>query len=83
MKQKYEVAEINDTKITIDVSMLASDEMFFNATEIAKQFEKRPGDFLKTEYTKSYIQALAKSDGCCSEDISTTYVRVKNGGKYR
>jgi transcriptional antiterminator len=56
---KYEIAQINDIALTVDVSLLAkTDEMFFNATEMAKQFGKRPDDFWKQEQNREYLAAL-------------------------
>jgi hypothetical protein len=37
-----------------------SSDAYLNATEIAKQFGKRPVDFLKTEQAQEYINALAQ-----------------------
>ena len=59
MKTKYEIIEVNQAEITVDVSLLLkSEEMFFNATQMAKPFEKTPKNFLKLDSTKEYIEAL-------------------------
>lgn len=59
MKQKYEVAAMREAEITVDVSLLSkTDEMYFNATEMAKPFGKRPVDWLRLPDTKAYIDAL-------------------------
>ena len=36
-QSKYEIVNVKDVKVTVDVSLLQkTDELFFNATEIAK-----------------------------------------------
>jgi hypothetical protein len=56
IKTKYEIINVKDVDVTVDVSLLQkTDELFFNATEIAKQFGKEPDDFLRLESTKEYI----------------------------
>jgi len=79
MSKKYEVATINDTKITIDISLLASDKLFFNATEIAKQFNRRPADFWKQEQNREYLSILVT----LSEGNEEDFVFTKKGGKYQ
>ncbi len=59
VKSKYENALVHDTSITVDISFLESSGcLFFNATEIAKPFGKRPDDFWKQEQNRSYLAAL-------------------------
>lgn len=85
-KIKYEIIEVNDIEITVDLSMLVnSDDMFFNATDIAKQFDKLTKDFLKTDQTKEYIQALIelKSGKDNSPFEESDLIRIKRGGKYQ
>jgi len=49
MATKYEIIEVNSVTVSVDVSMLIkTDDMFFNATEIAKQFNKKPNDFWRS-----------------------------------
>lgn len=63
MKTKYEIIEVNQAEITVDVSLLTkTEEMFFNATQMAKPFGKSPKDFLKTGPTKEYIEEIFKED---------------------
>ncbi len=45
-------------------------EAFINATEVAKLFGKRPETYLKTEPTKRYIAALAKSLGVTPQSVT-------------
>lgn len=45
-----------------DTSLHASREAWFNATEIASMFDKRPIDWLRLPETERYIQALIKRE---------------------
>ncbi len=59
MKTKYEVVEVNRSEILVDVSLLIkSEEVFFNATQMAKPFGKRPNDFWKQPQNEEYRNAL-------------------------
>ena len=61
MATKYEVVEIDKKEITVDVSLLRkTEEMFFNATQIAKPFGKKVVEFLRINPTKEYIQIVLK-----------------------
>lgn len=63
---KYEIIEIDNKEVTFDVSQLAdSKSLYINATEIAKQFGKRPKEWLRLKETQDYIKALEdeKSQG--------------------
>lgn len=85
METKYEIIQIDRCNITVDVSLLSkTDEMFFNATEIASQFDKKPNDFLRLDSTKEYIHEVLKEDLSGSgisryEDL----INSKVGGKYQ
>ena len=62
--------------------MLKSDTMFFNATEMAKNFNKRANDFIRLDSTQEYIEVIISESGngiTRYEDLSTT----KQGGKYQ
>jgi len=79
MTSKYEVIEIDQCEITVDVSLLLkSDGLFFNATDMAKPFNKRPNDFLNTSENGNYIDALITLYGGNKD----TYVYTKAGKKY-
>ncbi len=77
-KTKFEVVEIEDARITVDVSMISAEELWFNATEIAKPFGKMPKDFLKTEPTREYIEEIFKEDSNPIKKLEDL-VRVKKG----
>jgi len=63
MGSKYEIIEINGSEIAVDISMLTkTGEMFFNATDMAKMFDKTPKDFLKINPTKEYMEVIFKED---------------------
>ena len=84
MAVKYEIIEIDHAEITVDVSLLVkTDEMFFNATQMARQFNKRPDDFWKDKQSGLYLDALITLTGGNKkkEDFVHT-TRGKYGGTY-
>jgi hypothetical protein len=82
-KAKYEIVAVNDVEITVDVSLLLkSEELYFNATDIAKQFGKRPNDFLVLTSTQEYIAEILK-ESHYGNSGSENLVRVTNGGRYK
>jgi len=47
MKSKYEIINIGKATITVDVSLVTkTEEMFFNATDMAKPFTKNVRDYI-------------------------------------
>lgn len=84
-KTKYEVVEIGQAEITVDVSLLLkSEDLFFNATEMAKYFNKNIYEFLRSESTKQYIDALlnAEISRIQTRDDLIRTKRGKNGGTW-
>lgn len=82
-KLKYEVIAVNDIEVLADVSLLQkTDELYFNATLIAKQFDKLPADFLRLQATQDYIAEILK-DSQYGNSHSEKLIRVTNGGKYK
>lgn len=80
---KYEIINVKDVDVMVDVSLLQkTDELFFNATEIAKQFGKKPDDFLRLESTKEYINEITQ-DSQVGNSRFENLVRITHGGKYR
>lgn len=84
MKTKYEIVQIGKAEITVDVSLLfKTEEVFFNATEMARSFGKRPDDFWKQEQNKEYLDALITlSEGNYNRDSFVHTKRGKRGGTY-
>lgn len=82
MKPKYEVAKLNEATITVDVSLLAkTEEMYFNATQMAKPFGKRPAKWLESREAQEYIDAILEVR---NSDIGYSgLVRTTKGGKYQ
>ena len=77
---KYEVVTINAKLVSIDLSELIKKEnLFFNATEIAKQFGKLPANYLKSPSTQEYIIALNSRYSLENSEL----IHVTNGGKYK
>jgi len=79
MTTKYEIIEIDQTEITVDVSLLTkTEELWFNATQIAKNFGKRVQHFLNNDYTQEYIEEILKDGNPAFKHISDL-VQIKKG----
>ncbi len=82
MRTKYEIIEVDKAEITVDVSLLIkSEEMFFNATDMAKPFGKRPNDFWKQPLNQEYLNALITLTGGNKKSFVRTQ-KGKYGGTY-
>jgi len=85
MKTKYEIIEVDQAEITVDVSLLSkTEEMVFNATQMAKPFRKKVKHFLALESTKEYMEAIFKGRDSTllkPEDLIRT-TRGKYGGTW-
>lgn len=64
-----------------NISFNKGDEVMVNATEMAKPFGKSPKDFLKTEQTKRFIEALSEVKKILSSDL-VRVVYGDNGGTW-
>lgn len=74
---KYEIITINNKFISIDISdLIKKENIFFNATEIAKHFGKLPKDYLENKTTKIYINTVSSVRGIPLTEL----VNVKQGG---
>lgn len=85
MTAKYEIIEVNNVEVSVDVSLLIkSDTMFFNATEMAKSFGKRPNDFLNLDSTGEYIELLLEDLNTISNGIYSRedLIQTKRGKKF-
>jgi hypothetical protein len=51
----------NITKLYNNLPVLFTEEAFFNATEAAKQWGKAPKDWLRTDTTQEYIEAIRRN----------------------
>lgn len=59
MKKKYEIAAIENIQVTLDLSFFdKQEEIYFNATDIARSFEKDIRNWLKLEETTLYCEAV-------------------------
>ena len=86
MNTKYEIIEINGIDITVDISLLIkTEELFFNATEMAKPFCKLPSEYLRLPSTEKYIEALIvlSEDNNDMGKSRNDFVETKRGGKYQ
>ncbi len=77
--QKFEIIELNNKDITIDTSLLVREQLYFNATEIAKQFSKRVQHYLETQQTQSLVAVIVEAEKTASEKL----IKIKKGGKYQ
>lgn len=64
-----------------EISFMSGDNVMVNATDMAKPFGKSPKDFLKTEQTKAYIQALSEVNKILSSDL-VQVIYGDNGGTW-
>ena len=79
-KPKYEIVGVNNIEVMADVSLLQkTDELFFNATLIAKQFGKKPNEWLDSKQGSEYIDVILKAENLHFENL----VRTTQGGKYK
>ncbi len=82
-KAKYEIISVNNIEVMADVSLLhKTDELFFNATLIAKQFGKLPADFLRLNSTQEYITEIINDSGY-GKSHNDDLIRITQGGKYQ
>ena len=80
IKPKYEIFSTDHVKVMADVSMLQkTNDVFFNATLIAKQFGKKPIEWLDSKQGKEYIAVILEVENLHSENL----VRTTIGGKYQ
>jgi len=80
IKQKYEIVAINDIEVMADVSLLVkSEELHFNATQIAKQFGKKPNEWLDGKQGAEYMAVILEAENFRYENL----VRTTVGGKYQ
>ena len=75
---KYEILEVKGCDVKVDLrELLKKETIMFNATQIGKAFGKLPKDYLKTEQTKRYFEALKSQ----KEYSTLELVRVVRGGR--
>ena len=60
-KPKYEIAVIDDEKFTVDISLLSSEVIYFNATVMANRFNKKPIEYLRLDHAKEYIRVVSEN----------------------
>ena len=77
---KYEIVSLSNIEVMADVSMLQkTDELFFNATLIAKQFGKKPIEWIDSKQGSEYIAVILEVENFHYENL----VRTVQGGKYQ
>jgi len=85
-RSKYEIIDVNNIEVSVDVSMLRkSESLYFNATQISKQFDKDPRDFIsRSAETAEYIQCLISdsNSGLTTELDCVKTRRGKYGGTW-
>lgn len=93
---KYEAININGVEITVDVSMLQkTQDLFFNANQIAGQFNKKANDFLRLASTQEYIALIigesqvgnSRFQNLANLEVENFHyedlVKTQHGGKYQ
>ena len=61
MAKKFELVDVGPANLTIDISeLLKADNLWFNATEMAKCFGKRVQHYLDLDSTQEFISELIK-----------------------
>ncbi len=79
MTTKYEIIKVNQAEITVDITLLTkTEELFFNATQMAKPFGKIVRDFLRLESTKEYMDEIFKVEDSPLKKYEDL-VRMKKG----
>ncbi len=79
-KAKYEIIALDNIEVMADVSLLQkTDDLFFNATQIAKQFGKKPNEWLDSKQGSEYISVILEAENFRYEDL----VRTTKGGKFQ
>jgi hypothetical protein len=77
---KFEIVAVDNIEVVADVSLLQkTDDLFFNATEMAKQFGKKPNEWLDSKQAAEYIGVILEAENFRFEDL----VRTVKGGKYQ
>lgn len=82
---KYEVVTINNKLVSIDLSdLIKKENLFFNATEIAKQFGKEVFDFMRLESTDKYMSLIIndKLKPISNRDMLVKTIRGRHGGTW-
>ncbi|WP_136805060.1 KilA-N domain-containing protein [Desulfosediminicola flagellatus] len=74
-ENNFEIIKIGGAHLTVDVSAINSESMFFNATQMAKEFNKRPDDFWKQQQNQDYLEAFITLYG---GDMKS-YVKTRRG----
>ncbi len=67
-------------KLTIDFSFFNDDNLYINATKVAKEFNKLPADWLKTKETKAYLEAFSRYDLYHNGIHNGDFIVVRQGG---
>jgi hypothetical protein len=82
-KTKYEIIAINSVEFTVDVSLLTeTEDMFFNATEIAKKLNKKPNEWLSSKQASEYIAVILEAENFRYEDLVRTVIGGKHQGTW-
>lgn len=82
---KFEIATISNKIITVDLSELTNKEnLYFNATEIAKQFDTEVRKYLNNQKVKEYIEArLIQLNSGTPKWAYEDLIKTTKGGKYQ
>ncbi len=82
-KQKFEMIKIKGIGISVDISALVKSEtLYFNATEMARQFGKDLQSFMRMKDTREYISILEADPSALKTVAIRTTQRGRNPGTW-
>jgi len=68
---KYEIVKIDNVEVTLDLSLFyKSEELYFNATEVARAFGKDVREWFKSQETNDYLKAVLNEYQFLNDGIS-------------
>jgi len=71
--EKYEVGTIDKTSFEMDViNLIAEESIMFNATAMAKKFDKEPYEWLRKQVTKDCIEAIESTTELLRSELVVT-----------
>ncbi|MGZ5018692.1 MAG: KilA-N domain-containing protein [Methylobacter sp.] len=77
---KCELVKIGENHVTAEISLIGTTGAIdFNATEMARQFGKKPAEWLKSKQAAGYINLILEDEKSIYEDV----VKTVKGGKHQ
>lgn len=77
---KCELVKIGENHVTAEISLIGkTGRIDFNATEMARQFGKKPAEWLKSKQATGYIKLILEDEKSIYENV----VKTVQGGKHQ